>query len=119
VVDNLYPVRETIVASSRIEPVSRDLAAFFIAPLTLQLCLSQSAEKALLGGVFLTEFPQCGLECSHPANRQRSYFRFTVNFETSPKMVLSTLKTGDAQKRLFSNGFSFRKPCFSASRFVR
>lgn len=33
VVDNLYLVRETIVASfaDRAEPVSRDLAAFFIA----------------------------------------------------------------------------------------
>jgi hypothetical protein len=28
-------------------------------------------------------------------------------------MVLSILKTGDAQNRLFSNGFSFRKPLLS------
>jgi hypothetical protein len=39
----------------------------FIAPRSLQLCLSQPAQKTLLGGVLLTEFPQCGLECSHPA----------------------------------------------------
>src|SRR5271157_4611389 len=39
----------------------------FIAPRSLQLCLSQPAQKTFLGGVLLTEFPQCGLECSHPA----------------------------------------------------
>jgi hypothetical protein len=32
----------------------------------LQFCLSQPAQKTFLGGVLLTEFPQCGLECSHP-----------------------------------------------------
>jgi hypothetical protein len=39
----------------------------FIAPRSLQFCLSQPAQKTFLGGVLLTEFPQCGLECSHPA----------------------------------------------------
>src|SRR6266496_2401636 len=34
---------------------------------SLQLCFSQPAQKTFLGGVLLTEFPQCGLECSHPA----------------------------------------------------
>src|SRR5260370_38886768 len=39
----------------------------FIAPRSLQFCLSQPAQETFLGGVLLTEFPQCGLECSHPA----------------------------------------------------
>ena len=43
----------------------------FIAPRSLQLCLSQAAQKTFLGGVLLTEFPQCGLECSHPALPER------------------------------------------------
>ena len=43
----------------------------FIAPRSLQLCLSHAAQKTFLGGVLLTEFPQCGLECSHPALPER------------------------------------------------
>ena len=38
----------------------------FITPRSLQLCFSQPAQKTFLGGVLLTEFPRCGLECSHP-----------------------------------------------------
>src|ERR1700737_4295398 len=51
--------------SSQIEPVSSDPVPS--SPRSLQLCLSQPAQKTFLGGVLLTEFPQCGLECSHPA----------------------------------------------------
>ncbi len=46
------------------------------------------------------------------ANRQRSYFRFIVNFENQPKMVLSSLKTGDAQNRLFRMDFRSASPAF-------
>jgi hypothetical protein len=35
--------------------------------LSLQLCLTQSAQKTLLGGVLPTEFSQCKLKCSHSA----------------------------------------------------
>src|SRR6266496_2231359 len=42
-----------------------------IAPRSLQLCLSQAAQKTFLGGVLPTEFPQCGLECIHPALAER------------------------------------------------
>jgi hypothetical protein len=39
----------------------------FMAPRSLQFCISQPAQKTFLGGVLLSELPQCGLECSRPA----------------------------------------------------
>src|SRR6266496_5603731 len=40
---------------------------FLHRPRSLQLCLSQPAQKTFLGGVLLAEFPHGGLECSHLA----------------------------------------------------
>jgi hypothetical protein len=65
VVGHLYlGVCDTRGVSTQIGRIFR--SGSFIAPRSLQLCLSQPAQKTFLGGVLLTEFPQCGLECSHP-----------------------------------------------------
>jgi hypothetical protein len=62
---------ETIRRPSRIEPSQHLGSGFFIVPRSLQLCLSQPAQKTLLGGVRSAEFPQGGLECSRSPSLDR------------------------------------------------
>jgi hypothetical protein len=51
---------------SQIEAVSSDPVPSS-PPGRYSFALSQAAQKTFLGGVLLTEFPPCGLECSHRA----------------------------------------------------
>ena len=43
----------------------------FIAPGRYSFALVNRRRRLFLGGVLLTELPQCGLECSHPALPER------------------------------------------------
>lgn len=45
---------------------------FLHRPRSLQLCLSQPAQKTFLGGVLLAEFPHGRLECNHLALPDRN-----------------------------------------------
>ena len=56
--------------SSQIEAVSSDPVPSS-PPGRYSFALAKAAQKTFLGGVLLTEFPQCGLECSHPALPER------------------------------------------------
>jgi hypothetical protein len=56
--------RDTIRWPSLIEQACVFRSRSFIVLLSLQPCLTQSAQKNFLGGVLPTEFSQCGLKCS-------------------------------------------------------
>ena len=73
----------------------------FIAPRSLQLCLSQPAQKTFLGCVLLTDFPQCGLECSHPALPDREITQ--VNQQSDRLVVFVGLPLLDVRLAMFGS----------------
>ena len=75
----------------------------FIAPRSLQLCLSQPAQKTFLGGVLLTEFPQCGLECSPAALPDREITQ--VNQQSDRFVVFVGLPLLDVRCNLIPSRF--------------
>ncbi len=70
----------------------------FIAARSLQLCLSRPAQKIFLGGVLLSELPQGGLECSHPALPEREITQ--VNEQGDRLVVLVGLPLLDVRCNL-------------------
>lgn len=85
--------------SSQIEAVFSDPVPSS-PPRSLQLCLSQAAQKTFLGGVLLTEFPQCGLECSHPALPEREITQ--VNQKSDRLVVFVGLPLLDVRCKLIA-----------------
>ncbi len=75
----------------------------FIAPRSLQLCLSQPAQKTFLGGVLLAEFPHGGLECSHLALPDRKISQ--VNQKSDRLVIFIGLPLLDVRCNLVPSRF--------------
>ena len=75
----------------------------FIAPRSLQLCLSQPAQKTFLGGVLLAEFPHGGLECSHLALPDREILQ--VNQKSDRLVIFIGLPLLDVRCNLIPSRF--------------